>query len=189
MEPYRRYRPRNPYNGGRDLGLLAIFLLTFVLLGGVVAVLTVGSAWTLPELPQFGPVETRTSTLFGSGPLDKPSPLVRTPTPLSSTRLPLVAGGNPTPTPAPQRTPTPTVLSSPTPTAQATRYVVGNTGGVGAWLRRTPRINDYLIAWTDGTVMEVVGPDVQAEGRTWKQVRDPQGNSGFIPAEWLVPAP
>ena len=58
-----------------------------------------------------------------------------------------------------------------------------------AWLRRTPRINDYLIALVDGTPLEVVGPDVEAEGRAWKNVRDPQGNQGFVPAEWVVPVP
>lgn len=205
MDPYRRYRPRNPYNGGRDLGLLAIFFLTFLLLGGVVAVLTVGTAWTLPELPQIGAQETRTSPLFGSSPLDKPNVFIGTPTPSGASSAPSVAGGGRTPTattttgrpsPTAQRSPTPTAGQPPTPQAsptatvtQGARLLIGNTGGVGAWLRRTPRINDYLIALVDGTPLEVVGPDVEAEGRAWKNVRDPQGNQGFVPAEWVVPAP
>lgn len=199
MDPYRRYRPRNPYNGGRDLGLLTIFFLTFVLLGGVIGVLTVGSAWTLPSIPQFAPQVTRTSALFGTGGLDKPNVFLGSPTPSNANRPPAVTGASPTatpsaakPSPTPQRTPTqlPSPQASPTATeGQGTRVVIGNTGGVGAWVRRSPSINDYLIAWTDGTALEVTGPDVQNEGRTWKQVRDPQGNRGYIPAEWVVPAP
>lgn len=205
MDPFPRYRPRNPYNDGRDLGLLMIFFLTFLLMGGIIAVLTVGTAWTLPEvgMPQVVAVETRTGGLFGADVIEQP-PIVNraTPTATGSARLPIVTSGAPlteTGTPqasgaAPGQTPGPgptqTPRASPTPTqVQGSRLVVGNTGGVGAWLRRSPRMNDYVIALNDGTPLEVVGPDVQAEGRVWKNVRDPRGNQGFIPAEWAVSAP
>jgi SH3-like domain-containing protein len=34
--------------------------------------------------------------------------------------------------------------------------------------------------------MFVVGVDRQAEGRTWKNVSDPAGNVGWVPAEYLI---
>ena len=37
--------------------------------------------------------------------------------------------------------------------------------------------------------MVVIGPDVTAEGRDWKNVRDPDGNEGFVAAEFLEPQP
>lgn len=82
--------------------------------------------------------------------------------------------------PAGQSLPTPTALAEPR------TVVVGNTGGIGVYIRRTPRMEDKLVAWPDGTVLEVVGDDAHAEGRLWKKVRDPRGNVGWVPAEFTV---
>jgi hypothetical protein len=68
-------------------------------------------------------------------------------------------------------------------------YVVGNTGGDGVWLRRSPSMDDWLQAWVDGTPMTVVGPDQQADGKVWKNVKDPDGNVGWVPVEYLVGGP
>jgi hypothetical protein len=65
--------------------------------------------------------------------------------------------------------------------------VVGNTNGDGVALRRTPKLDDRLVAWQDGSVMEVIGPDATGDGLTWRNVRDPKGNTGYIPAQYLVP--
>ena len=193
MDPYRYRPPSSRYGKSSDLSLLSVFVLTLLLLVGVVAALTAGSAWSLPDLPSIQPVQTRTSGLFGASAIDRPPQPAAEP-PASPTSAP--AAANPTASPTPPATattaPTATPAQSPTATPAAEPpkvFVIGNTGGVGAWLRRTPRINDYLIAWTDGTRMEVVGPDVQADGRTWRHVKDPRGNEGYLPAEWLVSAP
>ncbi len=181
MDPHR-YRLPSRYGKSHDLGLLSLFLLTILLLVSVVAVLTAGTAWTLPEVPRIQPLAPRASGLFGASVIDRPPAATQAPTSPA-------ASGEPTRT-ATAVPPTPTQAPTPSPTpAQVRAYVVGNTDGVGVWLRRTPRMNDYLLAWVDGTRMEVVGPDVQAEGRLWRHVRDPRGNVGYIPAEWLVPAP
>ena len=121
--------------------------------------------------------------------------------------MPLLTVRLPTPTPQPSVTavpPTPTALAvkvvigtpsatadapRPSPTVQAQRFVVGNTNGDGVALRRTPNLNDRWVPWPDRTPMVVVGPDVTANGLTWKNVRDPRGNVGFIPSQYLVPAP
>ena len=36
--------------------------------------------------------------------------------------------------------------------------------------------------------MEVIGADREAEGIVWRNVRDPKGNTGWVPAEYLVEA-
>jgi hypothetical protein len=37
--------------------------------------------------------------------------------------------------------------------------------------------------------MVVIGEDRQVDGTVWKHVRDPDGNVGWVPAEYLAPAP
>ena len=205
MDPYR-YLPPDRRPRRRDYSLLVIFLLTMVLMAGVVALLTAGWAWKPPTIENPIKVETRSSNLFGAGVVERPSPIpspsatapaaqpAQPPSPTTgaaatATNVP----SSPTATNAPS-TATGTATGTATSTATATPeppkvFAIGNTGGVGAWLRRTPRLDDYLVAWVDGTRMEVVGPDVEADGRPWKNVRDPRGNVGYVPAEWLVPVP
>lgn len=82
--------------------------------------------------------------------------------------------------------PPPTILSVvPTPGL----FQVGNTDGDGVWLRKTPAMADKVTAWPDGTLMIIVGADTQAEGRTWHNVKDPNGIVGWVPAEYLVVLP
>lgn len=71
---------------------------------------------------------------------------------------------------------------------EPTVFIVANTGGDGVYLRRSPNPQDRLRAWPDRTRMEVAGPDVDVDGLIWKQVRDPAGNVGFIPQQYLQPA-
>ena len=73
--------------------------------------------------------------------------------------------------------------------AVARHLVVANTGGEGVYLRHTPRLADKWIAWPDGTRLDVVGPDADGDGQHWKQVRDPDGHVGWVPAEYVVAAP
>lgn len=104
---------------------------------------------------------------------------------------PACAGSNAAPTP--EASPAAAVASptastapppEPSPTA-APSLLVGNTGGLGVFIRRTPA-GDQIRAWPDGATMTVIGEDKQAEGRTWKNVRDPDGNNGWVAAEYLV---
>jgi hypothetical protein len=106
----------------------------------------------------------------------------------------------PTPTAAPTITPpapatvAPTAttrVSTPTPTAAPTpgpsRLVVANTGGDGVFIRKSPSLGDRLHAWPDDTPMQVVGEDRQVGGGIWRNVRDPAGNVGWVPAQYLAP--
>jgi len=82
----------------------------------------------------------------------------------------------PTPGPPPGQAPTTGTLQ------------VGNTGGEGANLRRDPsQSGERIKTIPEGTVLTIVGPDVQADGQTWRNVRDIQGDSGWIVAQYLVP--
>ncbi len=76
--------------------------------------------------------------------------------------------------------------TTPTPTQGPPVMVVANTGGQGVWLRRSPTAGDRVKAWPEGTRMTVVGQDKQAEGLIWKNVKDPAGNVGWVPAQYLV---
>ena len=65
---------------------------------------------------------------------------------------------------------------------------MAGTDGQGAFLRKTPRLDDKLGAWPDGTRLTVLGPDVQADGLRWMPVRDPCGLSGWMLARYAAPA-
>jgi hypothetical protein len=64
---------------------------------------------------------------------------------------------------------------------------VANTGGEGVFIRFTPRASDTVTAWPDRTKLQVVGADVEADGRRWKNVRDPDGLVGWVPIEYVRP--
>ncbi len=83
----------------------------------------------------------------------------------------------------------PTPAATPRPTATPAYYVVGNTGGQGVYIRASTVMTDRVKAWPDGTLMVQVGPDGEGDGRAWKNVRDPDGRVGWIPAQFLSPAP
>lgn len=104
---------------------------------------------------------------------------------------------DPTPTEAPSVAAIATVppsapaVVSRTPTAAfvAKRFIVANTGGDGVYLRRTTNLDDRDSAYIDGTPLLQVGPDVQANGLTWRNVRAPDGKAGFIPAQYTQEVP
>lgn len=81
------------------------------------------------------------------------------------------------------------VVATVTATAGPTRLKIANTDGLGAYIRPEPSLKAAgTAAWTDGTILEVVGADRTIEGKPWKNVKDPRGNVGWILAEYLVPA-
>ena len=104
------------------------------------------------------------------------------------------SSGSPSTTPAlPTAEPAPAtptaVLAEPSP--EPLEYVrVANTAGQGVILRREPSTSaGRVAARAETAVLQIVGPDQAAEGRVWRQVQDAQGNRGWVPADFLVPAP
>ena len=76
--------------------------------------------------------------------------------------------------------------TTPTPDALEVTLFVGRTNGEGVYIRRQVDSTDRIRVWPDGTKLVVVGPAVAAGGRVWRNVRDPDGNVGFVPSEYLV---
>jgi hypothetical protein len=90
-----------------------------------------------------------------------------------------------TPIPPPA---TPTVrIEIPTPAPAAPRPLyVANTGGEGLALRNKPASDGERIAvLSEGTALTPTGQEEQADGRRWRQVRDPQGREGWVAADFL----
>ncbi|MFN8532305.1 MAG: hypothetical protein U0556_01995 [Dehalococcoidia bacterium] len=89
------------------------------------------------------------------------------------------------PTPAVAQAATP----APSPTVAVLKVKIGNTDGLGAYLRPEPNLQARgVVAWPDGSVMEIVGPDRQFDGKVWRNVKDARGNTGWILKEYLLPA-
>jgi SH3-like domain-containing protein len=74
-----------------------------------------------------------------------------------------------------------------TPQGVGQRLQVANTGAEGANLRRDPgQGGERLKTIPDGSVVEVVGPDRTVDGIIWKNVRDLQGEAGWIAGSFLA---
>ena len=91
--------------------------------------------------------------------------------------------------PSPTLSPAPTKAapeSSPTAETLGQTYYVANTDGDGVFIRRTRNLDDKIKAWPDGTVMIELSGGTEGENRLWRHVRDPDGNEGYVPAQYLV---
>jgi hypothetical protein len=70
------------------------------------------------------------------------------------------------------------------------RLRVIDTGGSGANLRGQPSSTAPIVKTApEGALVQVIGPDRQAEGRTWRNVRDADGAQGWVAAELVERAP
>jgi polysaccharide biosynthesis protein PslG len=64
---------------------------------------------------------------------------------------------------------------------------VANTGGEGVSLRAQPSAGSPRLALVpEGGRLEVMGEDRAAEGRTWRNVRQPGGPVGWVAADYLA---
>ncbi len=128
------------------------------------------------------------------GPVAAPSVAVLPPsTPLvpvaapGITPSPSLAAPKPAP-PAPAGSP-PAAKPEAAAAPAAERVRVANTGGDGANLRERPSSSSTRIkSLRDGTVLEIVGANQEAEGEVWRNVRDASGASGWIVSDYLEPA-
>jgi hypothetical protein len=180
--------PRASRGGGRGSGAggaggalaaLAPHRTILVLVGVLILIVLVGFL-----LFRFG------MSFFEAG---RPDPS----TPPTSTAGPVVvpptltAGGSPVAGASPSPG-TGTVIApagpSPSPAASGVRLKVANTEGQGANMRQRPSTTaPVLRTLPDGTVVEAIGGEQNAEGRNWRNVRDPGGATGWIASELLAP--
>lgn len=107
--------------------------------------------------------------------------------------------------PRPTDLPTPTfTITHPAPTVGATRRVtptppsptpglgpgitaqVGDTGGLGLIMHTDPGLNTAVIrVLQDGERVVIIAGPQQADGMTWWQVRDANGQEGWVAASFL----
>jgi len=198
----------DPYRRRDDLGHATVFLVVLLLLIAIGAVLFFGNAWVfsppssvtslgmpsnqaVPDLnltpaaqPTFG-APTPVPALVGIPyqPTPKPGETPRatnTPAPTASPQG--ATNGNSGPTP----TPTPVQVTTPTPAAIANQTgYIANTGGDGVYLRHTPKLSDTWVAWPDNTKLTILGAEANGDGTHWVQVRDPRGDVGWVPAQYI----
>lgn len=95
---------------------------------------------------------------------------------------------SPLPSPSPGVAGAPGAIGQPSPSAGG-RVRVVNTAGQGASLRERPSGTATRVkVLIEGTVLDVVGPDQQVEGRGWRNVRDSTGATGWVAADFVEPA-
>jgi hypothetical protein len=105
----------------------------------------------------------------------------------------LSAVGSPVPGASPSPVTGGTVISpsaSPSPSAAAAgvKMKIGNTEGQGANMRQRPSTTAPILrTLPESTVVEVIGGETNAEGRSWRNVRDPGGATGWVASDLLSP--
>jgi hypothetical protein len=116
-------------------------------------------------------------------PAMSPTPLPPTATTIAQSTASLTPGS----TASASQTPS---SLTPTPSAAGEYVRIANTDRQGAFIRREPRANaPGIVAYREGTVLRIVGPDTVVDGRPWRQVEDSRGNRGWTPREYLEPSP
>src|SRR5690349_9715044 len=58
----------------------------------------------------------------------------------------------------------PTSTSAPSASTKPDTVYVGNTDGIGVYVRKTPVMSDRLRAYADGTALTIAGDDVDGDG-------------------------
>jgi uncharacterized hydrophobic protein (TIGR00271 family) len=135
---------------------------------------------TLTPTPTPGPTSTPTATLTPtSTPTPSPTPTM-TPSPTTTP----TNTSTPSPTTTPTNTPSPTPTNTPTPTPTPVAGIVSRTGGRGVHLRSAP--NGAIIAsLPEGAQVEILYQRQVVDGQEWLQVRDEQGQTGWIVSQYV----
>jgi SH3-like domain-containing protein len=65
---------------------------------------------------------------------------------------------------------------------------VNGTGAAGLFLRKDPsRTAEVLKTLPDGTTLQIVGANKTVDDVVWRNVRDSDGNEGWVSAGYVVP--
>lgn len=179
----------------RGMVLIVLGALLLWLLGALFPF--IANAWGLPEKKLYDFVVNSASRVARS--TDRPSP---TAAPVARSQPPAPPTPQPTATPTrppvaaqavPQPPSAPPKAEPPRPSRPAFRsqnpgwVAVANTDGQGVFVRDFSNLA-RLRAWPDGTVLELIGDDVERDGQLYTPVRDPDGRQGLVPSQYLVAA-
>jgi hypothetical protein len=82
--------------------------------------------------------------------------------------------------------PTATEVPSPSPTPLPLGAV--DTGGRGARLREEPGLRATVVGvLPEAMLVAMLGPEVEQDGRTWRRIRSPDGQEGWVDSGLLTP--
>lgn len=202
--------PRDPYDSAPRFDMFGAFafLAVLVVFGAMCAGLLVKtSTFELPDI--FGTkAQEQAQRLLQNVALPTAAPIAQanaepTATPGAKTIVPVVPGeaaeaaitipfgigSNQRTQPGPSAQPTaaPTAIAATSQHAVGSLHKVANTNGDGVYLRRTPGTEERIRAWPDNTVMEYQGEMADVRGAGWAKMKDPAGNVGWIPVQYLTP--
>jgi hypothetical protein len=178
--PGRQGGPASAAQAGGAAGFVARYKTVLVLVGVLVLIVAVGYLLFRIGMSFF---EAR-----------RPDPSSITTAPAGPVLVPptLSAPGSPAPGASPSPGTGGTVISpaaSPSPSASpGVKLKVANTDSQGANMRQRPSTTAPILrTLPEGTVVEAIGGETNAEGRSWRNVRDPGGATGWVASELLVP--
>lgn len=167
-------RPTNSGSGGGLMAALAPHRTALVLVGVLIAIIVVGYLLFSVAMRYFESGRPEPGSLPNAtpAPVVVPSPAVPSPG----------AGASPSPGTVIQPS------ASPSPGASGARMKILNTEDQGANMRQRPSTTaPVLRTLPEGTVVEVIGGETNAEGRGWRNVRDAGGATGWVASELLGP--
>ena len=68
-----------------------------------------------------------------------------------------------------------------------TQVMLAFSEGAGVYMHPTKRLADRSKAYAEGTLLTVLGPVEQADGKDWLHVRAPDGKEGWVVADYTAP--
>jgi len=159
-------------NTGGPLAALAPYRTALILIGVLVLIVVVGYLLFSVAMRYFesGRPEPGSSPNATPAPVVVPGPPSPGPSPSPSTLIQPAASPSPSPSPA-----------------AGVRMKIVNTDSQGANMRQRPSTTaPVLRTLPEGAVVEVIGGETNAEGRSWRNVRDPGGATGWVAADLLA---
>jgi len=172
--------------------LISLLVIVVVAILALIAYLLISRRHSAPTPAGTATMSTAAPTLTLTQAMPLSTQLAATPIgEMTSTHTPQA----PTPTPVSTDTATPTAQPEPTatetPTAAPTTpepvtAKVSGTEGDGLRLREGPGLNyDKIRTLPEGTLVQIIGGPVEADGHQWFNIIDDLGNEGWCAGDWL----
>ena len=186
---WRRFQERPPV--GRSMLAVPVVVVALLVLGALVV--WVASGPLLRPSPTAVVQSATPPTAQGGAPPPKPADPGNPSSPPAAAHpatSPAVADRPTVVVPSPSSlAPSPTPSPSPSPESPpAVSAKVVNTDGQGANMRRTASVSAQRVKLLpEGTIVELLGPEVRGDGYGWRNVRDADGAAGFVIVDYLHP--